>query len=60
MTASKKGKIECLNSAVETLVQSYIEVEKEAEKHKDNEVCKELKQNIGKAYESYANQQQIT
>ena len=60
MTASKKEKIECLNSAAEVLVQSYNEVEKGGEKHKDNEVYKELKQKVDKAYESCANQQQAT
>ena len=60
MTASKKEKIECPNSAAEILVQSYNEVEKEGEKHKDKEVYKELKQKVDKAYESCANQQQVT
>ena len=60
MTTSKKEKIECLNSAAEVLVQSYNEVEKEGEKHKDKEVCIELKEKVDKAYESCANQQQVT
>ena len=60
MTASKKEKNECLNSAAEVLVQSYNEVEKEGEKHKDNEVNKELKQKVDRAYESCANQEQVT
>ena len=60
MTASNNEKVEHLNSAAEVLVQSYNEVEKEGEKHKDNEVYKDLKQKVDKAYESCANQQKVT
>ena len=60
MTAGKKEMIECLNHAAEVLIQNYNEVEKEGRKHKDNEVYKELKQKVDKAYESCANQQQVT